>query len=87
MARTLDGNAAAGQLGEVFAVEITAATSRCAGCGSTAAIGALAAYADGPGTVLRCRRCDGAVLRVVRGPGRLWLDLRGAEYLDVDLPD
>jgi hypothetical protein len=87
MGRTLDGNAVAGQLGEVFALEITAATSRCAGCGATAAVAELAAYTDGPGAVLRCPGCEGVVLRLVRGPRRLWLDLRGARHLEFDLPD
>ncbi|HEY0410942.1 MAG TPA: DUF6510 family protein [Candidatus Dormibacteraeota bacterium] len=87
MARTLDGNAVAGQLGELFALEITAATSRCAGCGATAPVAALAAYTDGPGAVLRCPRCEAVILRLVRGPRRLWLDLRGAGHLEFQVPD
>jgi hypothetical protein len=87
MPRTLDGNAVAGQLGELFALEITAATSRCARCGATAPVAALAAYTDGPGAVLRCPACEGVVLRLVRGPRRLWLDLRGAGHLEFQVPD
>jgi uncharacterized protein DUF6510 len=87
MARTLDGNAVAGQLGELFAVEITTAISRCAGCGATAPVAALAAYTDGPGAVLRCPRCENVILRLVRGPRRLWLDLRGAAHLEFQVPD
>lgn len=87
MERRLDGNAVAGQLGELFAVEITAATSRCAACGATAPVAALVAYTDGPGSVLRCPACEGVVLRLVRGPRRLWLDLRGAGYLEFQVPD
>ena len=87
MARTLDGNAVAGPLGELFALEITAATSRCAGCGATAPVAALVAYTDGPGAVLRCPRCEAVILRLVRGPRRLWLDLRGAAHLEFQVPD
>ncbi len=87
MARTLDGNAVAGQLGELFALEMTTATTRCEACGALAPLAALVAYTDAPGAVLRCRGCEAVILRVVRGPRRLWLDLRGAAHLEFALPD
>jgi hypothetical protein len=31
--------------------------------------------------------CDQARLRLVRGPGRAWLDLRGLTYLQLPVPD
>ena len=36
--------------------------------------------------VARCPGCGGVMLRLVRGPGRAWLDLRGITYLQVALP-
>ena len=42
-------------------------------------------YADGPGSVARCPGCDAVVLRLVRGPDRAWLDLRGVVCLELEL--
>ena len=40
-ATMLDGNAVAGLLQEVFAVEMTTAVTTCAGCGASEPIGAM----------------------------------------------
>jgi Family of unknown function (DUF6510) len=40
-----------------------------------------------PGVVARCPTCDQVLLRLVRGPGRAWLDLRGLRYLQLAIPD
>ena len=40
----LDGNAAAGALGEVFSFEVTTARYACGGCGRTDQIGAAMVY-------------------------------------------
>lgn len=82
----LDGNAAAGQLRTIFAVEVTTATGQCAGCGRTAPLGAAQSYQQAPGMVLRCSGCDAVLLRVVAGPDRTWLDGRGLTYLQFDTP-
>ncbi len=79
----LDGNAAAGALGELFAFETTTARVACAGCGADDEIGAQIAYVTEIGTVVRCASCDRALIRVVSGPGRRWLDLRGVRYLQI----
>ena len=49
-----DGNALAGPLQEIFAVDVTAATGCCAGCGNSGPIAALRAYTRAPGLVARC---------------------------------
>jgi Family of unknown function (DUF6510) len=36
-----------------------------------------------PGVVARCPSCDQVLVRLVHGPGRAWLDLRGLAYLQV----
>jgi Family of unknown function (DUF6510) len=82
----VDGNALAGPLREVFAVEATEAIGRCAGCGRVGAIATLRVYPQAPGFVARCPECDSVVLRLVRGPDRAWLDLRGTVYLELPLP-
>lgn len=73
-----DGNAAAGMLSEIFALDVTAGRAKCAGCGSTRAIGALHLYSHGMGMVMRCPSCDGVILRMARTPNHIWLDARGA---------
>jgi hypothetical protein len=77
----LDGNAAAGLLAEVFRTEMTTAEVACAGCGSVAVVAELMRYGHGMGAILRCARCDTAVIRVSQTRHRHWLDLRGARML------
>ena len=77
-----DGNAAAGVLREVFAVDVTSAHGRCVGCGNTGPMAETRLFADAPGLVLRCANCDAVLLRVVSGGGRHWLDVRGLTYLE-----
>jgi hypothetical protein len=81
----LDGNALAGPLREIFAVDVTAATSRCAACGQTGALATLHVYASAPGLVARCPDCEEVVLRMVRTPDAAWLDLRGAVSLRIPM--
>jgi hypothetical protein len=79
----LDGNAAAGALSEVFAVDVTAAIGQCAGCGTRGPLGGAASYLEAPGAVLRCQSCDLVLVRVVTSPDRHWLDLSGLVVLQV----
>ncbi len=89
--RTLDGNAAAGALQELFGLDLTRAACTCGSCGATAALGAHLLYADAPAMVLRCPGCTGVVLRygTTAGPDgrRLRLDLTGTRLLVLDPPD
>ncbi len=78
---TLDANAAAGVLHEVFGVEMTASPSECASCGNQGEIGTLLAFTEGPGIVLRCPACQNVMLRIVQTPDATYLDARGAVYL------
>ena len=79
----LDGNAAGGILRDVFTHEMTAALASCVGCGTVGPIGALLEYGQPMGIVLRCPRCDMPVLRIVRTPGLLRLDLTGLTLLTI----
>jgi Family of unknown function (DUF6510) len=81
--RSLDGNAAAGALGEVFAFDVTMAVTTCATCGDSHRVAELPAYLDGPGVVLRCASCSAAQVRLVRAGDRAWLDLRGIQVLEI----
>ena len=86
MTDLLDGNAAAGALAEVLAPDMTAAVTTCGTCGDAHRVGELHAYLRAPGLVLRCATCHAVQIRVVRGPGRAWLDVRGISVLQVELP-
>lgn len=86
MTPELDGNAMAGDLAEIFAVDVTAAAVTCVGCGTVSAVAALVLWGPAPGLVARCPGCADVVLRVVRGPEQAWLDLRGSVSLRIPLP-
>ena len=82
-----DGNALAGPLAEIFAVDVTTVRARCVGCDAVGAVAELRVYGPGPGWVARCPHCEGVVLRLVRGPDRAWIDLRGSLNLEVQLSE
>jgi ribosomal protein S27E len=86
MGTHLDGNVLGGALGELFAVDLTAAVGQCASCGSRRAVAQAVVFADGPGLVARCPVCSDVLLRVASGEGRIWLDLRGLSCLEVASP-
>jgi hypothetical protein len=83
----LDGNAIGGLLAEIFAVEMTSAEGTCAGCGSVHPIGGVEVYLNAPGVVVRCPSCQQVLMRIVRGPGRAWLDLSGTRCLEFAVSD
>lgn len=83
----VDGNQLGGVLQEIFAVDLTGARGACAGCGRPETVGQARVYPHAPGLVARCPGCQGVLLRVVRGGGRAWLDLRGLTYLEIAMPE
>jgi Family of unknown function (DUF6510) len=78
----LDGNAAAGDLQQVFAAEVTELIGVCAGCGAAGQLAEARVFERGPGLVLRCRGCDRVLARLVRLPDRTLLELRGLVRLE-----
>src|SRR6187549_3244867 len=79
----LDGNAAAGVLREIFALEMTTALSTCAGCGRQGALGELMLYGGEAGTILRCPGCDNLLICITHTPDGYWIDLRGLQILRI----
>jgi Family of unknown function (DUF6510) len=77
----LDGNAAAGVLREVFAVEMTTASCTCDGCGRVSAVGGLLLYGGAMGSVLRCPSCEGLILSITSGPVGYFIELRGVIHV------
>ncbi len=79
-----DGNALAGPLAEIFAVDLTTAVGICSGCRAAAPLARLRVYGHAPGMVARCPECGQVILRLVRSEDEAWLDLHGA--LNVRIP-
>ena len=81
----LDGNAAAGQLSQVFAVDVTAAVGQCGHCGTKKRFAEAHVYMHGPGVVARCSVCEYVLLRVANAGQRILLDVSGVTYLSLDI--
>jgi hypothetical protein len=80
----LDGNAAGGELGRIFAMDITSAEGQCANCGSKRRFAEAHLYMQCPGLVARCALCGHVVLRCVNTQQHIFLDLRGMTYLTLN---
>jgi hypothetical protein len=81
MMDTVDGNAIAGQLMEIFGVEVTTAIGTCGTCGRAAPIAELVVVLRGPGTVGRCRSCGSILIVVTAIRGVSCVDLGGLSDL------
>jgi hypothetical protein len=82
----VDGNQLAGPLRDVFSFDVTTATGTCCGCGRQAPLAEVDVYTHAPGLVARCRSCGQVLLRLVHGPGRVWLDMQGLRSLELVIP-
>ena len=78
----LDGNAVAGLLTEVFAVEMTTATMTCGNCGMSGAVGAMHVF-RGAGIVMRCPDCDNVVAKIAGNGTRMWMSFPGMQTLEI----
>ena len=76
----LDGNAAAGELSKIFAIDVTTAEGQCAHCGTKKRFAEAHVYMQGPGVVARCVVCEHVLLRLASIRQRLFLDARGMTY-------
>ncbi len=79
----LDGNAAAGEMREIFVLELSTAKTQCVSCGAIAAFAEARVYGMEPGLVVRCNSCESPLMRVVKSSGTTWLDLRGLQFLQL----
>ena len=78
----LDGNAIAGHLRDVFAVEMTTALGTCANCGAIEPLGAVHVH-RGAGFVLRCAHCDNVLAILVESDSDIRIALRGLRTLKI----
>jgi len=79
----LDGNAAAGELSRIFAIDVTAAEGQCAHCGAKKRFAEAHLYMQCPGVVARCCICEHVLLRFASVRQRVLLDLRGMTNLSL----
>ena len=79
---TLDGNAIAGMLADVFGEDMTTATGTCAACGASAEVATFAVFTRAPGTVARCRTCASVLMVFVTIREVTCVDLRGLVSLE-----
>ena len=77
----VDGNAAAGVLALVFALDATRARIVCGGCGRAAMVAEQRVFALEMGAILRCPACTGVTLRIAVTRHGCFLDMRGAEVV------
>ena len=83
-ALTVDGNAIAGLLQEVFAVEMTTAIGTCAECGAAEPVGAVHVF-RGAGVVMRCPHCGNVLLTILKDDTRVRIGFVGVRTLQVTL--
>jgi len=81
----LDGNAAAGELSTIFAMDVTTAEGQCAHCGAIKRFAEAHLYMRAPGVVARCAVCEHVLLRLVNARPHVFLDARGMTYLRLDM--
>ena len=79
---TLDGNAIAGLLADVFGEEMTTAIGTCAACGASAEVATFAVFTRAPGTVARCRACASVLMVLVTIREITCVDVHGLALLE-----
>ena len=77
----LDGNAAAGELSRIFAIDVTTAKGKCAHCGAIRRFAEAHLYMQCPGVVARCCVCEHVLLRLANVRQQVFLDVRGMTHL------
>lgn len=82
----LDGNAAAGRLGQFFAFDVTVALITCGECRHEGPIAELRLFGRDAGIVLRCRRCEAVNIRMLETPRSMNIDLSGSARITVAIP-
>lgn len=67
-AQTVDGNAIAGMLWDLFGADVTALVGTCGGCGSLAAFAEAVVELDSHAAIVRCRTCTRTLFTVLQSP-------------------
>ena len=82
----IQGDAVAGSLANIFAVDVTAAEVTCPGCGVGTPLADEKAYLRGSGSLLQCKHCSSVLGRFRRSQDAIWVDLRSSGAWQVLLP-
>ena len=77
----LDGNAAAGFLQQIFAVDITTAGITCGECESVQRLASLKLHGLPMGYILSCPQCHAILIRAAAHRQECWLDCRAVSML------
>jgi len=80
----LDGNAIGGMMLELFGREMTMVVATCRSCGATGPLASVDVYMKAPGVVVRCRTCESVLMKIVRSPKRVWLDIEGMRMMQME---
>ena len=79
----LDGNAAAGDLQELFAVEVTQMVGVCDGCGTSGPLAEARMFVHAPGLTLRCPGATPCWRGSCTCPDRTLVELQGFRRLEL----
>lgn len=79
----LDGNAAAGMLGELFRIDVTAAVVTCRRCGTRGPFAEVIAELDDDGLIVLCRGCRHTLFTYVRGATGPVLSVEGLGAVEI----
>jgi predicted RNA-binding Zn-ribbon protein involved in translation (DUF1610 family) len=82
-----DGSGLAGPFQDLLVPDLSAAVAGCGTCGWTGPMAEARVFDHAPGVVARCPACGQVLLRLVRGPDRAWLDLRGLSYVQLPMAE
>jgi hypothetical protein len=73
----VDGNAAAGPLGEILRVDVTTAVGTCRHCTTSAALSEAIVERDAEGVIVLCRNCGHTLVTYINRDGRQYLEFAG----------
>ncbi|CAD6008199.1 DUF6510 family protein [Agreia sp. COWG] len=79
--KRVDGNAAAGALGEILRLDVTTAVAECRHCTASAALADAIVEQDAEGTIVLCRSCGHTLLTYVSREGRRYVEFAGLASL------
>ena len=81
----LDGNAAAGRLGQFFTFDVTLVTITCGDCAYEGPLAERRIYGRDAAIVLRCRHCDTVNVRMLETGSSVNLDLSGTARISIQI--
>jgi flavoprotein len=78
----VDGNAAAGPLGEILRLDITTAVGTCRHCSAASPLSEAIVERDAEGVIVLCRSCGHTLVTYISRDGRQYLEFAALLSLD-----